>query len=135
MCAEGGTFEFHMVSMARSKDIWGPYEACKENPSSTTYGINNCIQHAGHSDLVQDSEGTWWIVMLALKKKNGRYAMGRETFLSSVEWNDGGRPEIGKISTKIETSRACQRSDYRDGRDLGLGIHPRSRPQPLPGQW
>ncbi|KAI1334732.1 putative xylanase 35 [Xylariaceae sp. FL0016] len=102
LCAEGGTFEFHMISMARSKNIWGPYEACTRNPVWTAYGTENYIQHTGHSDIVQGPEGAWWIVMLGVRKRAGRYTMGRETFLSSIEWKLDDWPQMKPISTKVD---------------------------------
>ncbi|KAJ4245232.1 hypothetical protein NW762_014102 [Fusarium torreyae] len=73
--------------MARSKTIWGPYESCPSNPLLRAVDTDNYIQHTGHGDLVQDSQDRWWAVCLAVRKdENGRYAMGRETFLTPVEW-------------------------------------------------
>ncbi|KAI0021462.1 putative xylanase 35 [Xylariomycetidae sp. FL0641] len=102
LCAEGGTFEFHMTSMARSPSIWGPFEPSENNPIWTAYGTNNYIQHCGHSDLVQDGHGSWWIVMLGVRKRGDRYTMGRETFLSSVEWDDGAWPRVSPVTMAAE---------------------------------
>lgn len=93
LIAEGGTFEGHQLSAARSRDLWGPYEDCPNNPvlapSPGSSGYKY-IQHNGHGDLVQDTQGNWWVVCLAVRKdQQGRYGMGRETFLTPVQWPTG----------------------------------------------
>ncbi|CAG8944229.1 unnamed protein product [Penicillium salamii] len=86
LCAEGGTFQDHMLSIARSRDIWGPYEPYERNPLYTASGTDQYIQHTGHGDFFQDQSGKWWVVLLGVRKKEGRSIMGRETFLAAVDW-------------------------------------------------
>ncbi|KAH8669178.1 glycosyl hydrolase [Xylariales sp. PMI_506] len=97
LCAEGGTFEYHMVSMARSRNIWGPYESYIGNPITTAYGSDNYVQNTGHADLFQDLDGAWWAVMLGVRSKSGKYPMGRETFLAPVDWPRDGWPKLNAI--------------------------------------
>lgn len=55
MVAEGGTEYGHMVTYARSKDPYGPFEAYAENPVLTNRnlgGNENHIQGIGHGDLI-----------------------------------------------------------------------------------
>lgn len=86
--SEGGTFDNHMVTMARSRDIWGPFEECPNNPILTTYGTDSYIQHAGHCDIFQDGNGRWLGVCLGVRKDSaGRFVMGRETFLVTGTWD------------------------------------------------
>ncbi|RDW70327.1 hypothetical protein BP5796_08724 [Coleophoma crateriformis] len=94
LTAEGGTFEEHQVDMARSRDIWGPYNSCPSNPILTAYGTDEYVQHTGHGDLFQDGLGKWWITCLGVRKENGRFPLGRETFLAPVEWVTDGWPVI-----------------------------------------
>ena len=56
MIAEGGTEYGHMVTMQRSKSIYGPYEKCPYNPilSNRNYG-SEAIQCSGHADLFEDN--------------------------------------------------------------------------------
>lgn len=90
MIAEGGTHENHMVVMSRSKDIWGPYDACPSNPILTASGTNEYVQYTGHCDAFQDEQGDWWGVCLAVRKDaGGRFNMGRETFVTRGTWSDG----------------------------------------------
>lgn len=90
MIAEGGTAHEHSVSVARSRKIFGPYESCKNNPVFTHrhLGKKYPIQNIGHADLVETKEGDWFAVMLGTRMLNGRCALGRETFLVPVIWED-----------------------------------------------
>jgi beta-xylosidase len=97
LCAEGGTFRYHMLSMARSKSIWGPYEAFEMNPLYTASGTTQYVQNTGHGDLFQDQNGKWWVVMLGIRSKEGRCIMGRETFLTPVNWPCDGWPRIEPV--------------------------------------
>jgi beta-xylosidase len=93
--AEGGTFEYHMLSVARSKNIWGPYESYEKNPILTAYGSDELVQNTGHGELFQDGYGAWWAAVLGVRHNGGRTPLGRETFLTPVTWPVGGWPQIG----------------------------------------
>jgi beta-xylosidase len=102
MIAEGGTFEHHMLSVARSRNVWGPFESFEKNPILTADGSSNEIQNVGHGELFQDEEGAWWAVALGVRNRAGHYPLGRETFLTPVEWPSGGWPTILPISTSMK---------------------------------
>lgn len=91
MTAEGGTNFNHMVTVSRSRDIWGPYENCPWNPILTNaHDTSKEVQCSGHGDLVQDSHGNWWMVHLAIRLcRRTMSNLGRETFLTPVVWADG----------------------------------------------
>jgi beta-xylosidase len=105
MIAEGGTHEGHMIEMARSKSVWGPFEP-KEGPILKPAGREERVQYTGHGDLIQDEEGKWWAVCLGVRKEKGgdgkRFIMGRETFLTAVEWEEGQWPEIKTVRENLE---------------------------------
>jgi alpha-N-arabinofuranosidase len=91
MIAEGGTSLCHAVSVARSRDLAGPWESNPSNPILTHrhLGKDYPIVNVGHGDLVDDSRGDWWMVHLASRPYGGLYHnMGRETFLVPVVWED-----------------------------------------------
>ncbi|UPL03276.1 hypothetical protein LCI18_014210 [Fusarium solani-melongenae] len=97
LAAEGGTFEHHMLSIARSKDIWGPYEGFEGNPIMTSDGKpGELIQSIGHGELVEDATGQWWAVVLGVRKMHGSHPLGRETFLTPVHWPEGGWPLVSQ---------------------------------------
>jgi len=103
MIAEGGTEYGHKVTIARSKFIYGPYDACPFNPILTQINQptqNSPIQGSGHADLIQANEGSWWIVFLAFRPQNGQHHLtGRETYLASVSWPENGWPTVNGSGT------------------------------------
>lgn len=98
MISEGGTHEGHMITVSRSRDIWGPYDSFEKNPILTARGTDEYIQYTGHCDVFQDRVGQWWGVCLGVRKDTeGRYVMGRETFLTPARWPEGGWPSLDRI--------------------------------------
>ncbi|GAB3614353.1 glycoside hydrolase family 43 protein [Humibacter ginsengisoli] len=101
--AEGGTERGHSVSVARSRSVTGPFEACPSNPILTHRGTDHEIQNTGHADLVQAVDGSWWMVLLAVRPQGGTpgwHVLGRETFLAEVSWVDEW-PVVGDLSTRL----------------------------------
>ncbi|MBR1448405.1 MAG: glycoside hydrolase family 43 protein [Prevotella sp.] len=98
LISEGGTELAHSVTIARSRSIYGPYEANPHNPILThcsLKGQDSPIQGTGHGDLVEDADGKWWMTFLAYRNNNGSYHhLGRETFLAPVEWTVEGWPVV-----------------------------------------
>ncbi|MCQ2519307.1 MAG: glycoside hydrolase family 43 protein [Lachnospiraceae bacterium] len=88
--AEGGTGPEHAISVARSKDVFGPYENNFCNPIFTHrhLGKRYPIKYVGHGDLFQTVNGEWYMVMLAVRPTNEFTTMGRETFLARVIWEN-----------------------------------------------
>lgn len=96
MLAEGGTEYGHMVTISRSKNIYGPYEPCPHNPIISHRDLyTSPIQCTGHADLLQDKNGNWWLVCLGVRplasSTGGAFLhnLGRETFLAPVSFQDG----------------------------------------------
>ncbi|CEJ62227.1 hypothetical protein PMG11_10733 [Penicillium brasilianum] len=103
LAADGGTFETHKSVIARSRDIWGPFEVYKNNPVLTAAGTNEYVQNVGHADLFQDGAGAWWAVALGVRNETGgRSPIGRETFLIPVEWPVGEWPVFGRAKLQFE---------------------------------
>lgn len=67
LIAEGGTELGHRVSIARAKNITGPYEGNPANPILTNAGTDGLFQTVGHADLFQDNIGNWWGTALATR--------------------------------------------------------------------
>lgn len=130
LTAEGGTSYGHTVTIARSRDIWGPYESCPHNPILTNRDAYQQIHGTGHADLVQAEDGSWWMVHLAFRKTVGDiHTLGRETCLEPVEWRDGW-PIVNTNGTAREIMtvpalpqhpwpQAAARDDFDRG-ELGL---------------
>jgi beta-xylosidase len=47
--------------------------------------------------MIQDEQGQWWGVCLGVRKDQGRYTLGRETFLTAGEWSEGGWPKLSQV--------------------------------------
>ncbi len=91
MLAEGGTEFGHMETIARSRNIEGPYEFNPAGPLLTARNTNGYpIQCTGHADLVDDESGGWWVVSLGTRPIGPMaHHLGRETFLGRIDWADG----------------------------------------------
>lgn len=91
LTAEGGTFFSHMITVGRSRRIGGPYEACPDNPILTNReDVSWQVLCTGHGDMVQDTNGNWWMVHLATRMARRTMShLGRETFLTPFIWQEG----------------------------------------------
>jgi xylan 1,4-beta-xylosidase len=92
MTAEGGTEYGHAVSIARSRNIEGPYLVHPENPIISSREVpSHPIQKAGHGDLFQTPEGDWLAVFLGGRPvaETQYCTLGRETFIKKIEWREG----------------------------------------------
>jgi len=122
LLGEGGTEYGHMVTLARSKTPWGPWEECPYNPILTNRSRPGGIQCIGHGDLVEDHRGNWWMVCLGVRLNVGYpffHTLGRETFLAPVRWENGW-PLVGDLDAG------------RHGRILPEMAADRLPPQPWP---
>ena len=103
MVAEGGTEYGHMVTYARSKSVWGPYEPYAENPVLTNRNkAPYQIQAIGHGDLIQKENGDWYIVTLGFRQIGDWepfHNLGRETFLTPVRFDEAGWFTCGEDGT------------------------------------
>lgn len=95
LTAEGGTGQGHMITIFRSKELWGPYEAPENlNPIFTNRDrATEAIQNIGHADLFTDVDGNWWLVCLGTRPASVGFKqitnLGRETLLYPVVWENG----------------------------------------------
>ncbi|KAK5171489.1 uncharacterized protein LTR77_004634 [Saxophila tyrrhenica] len=97
LIAEGGTDLLHRASIARSQSPEGPWESAPNNPilyNGAPDNGNLTIQSTGHGTMIDTPDGDWYIVYLARRNVNGSSPLGRETFISNVEWQDNGWPVI-----------------------------------------
>ena len=95
--AEGGTAgppTSHMVVVARSKSIDGPWEDSPYNPLIHNYANSNRWWSRGHGSLIDTPDGRWYCVYHAYE--NGFTDLGRQTLLEPVELTKDGwfRPVI-----------------------------------------
>ena len=118
LTAEGGTAYTHQATIARSKNLEGPYEVHPENPLiSAKHKPDITMQKAGHASLVKTHTGEWYLVCLVgrpikgdartvdslgrnndMKNKvesRGYCPLGRETAIQLLEWKDGWPYVVG----------------------------------------
>lgn len=101
LTAEGGTSINHVVTICRSRDIWGPYEVCENNPILTTKFTREDFpfRSAGHGDLVETQDGEFYMVHLLQRKVLDKKIpslevspLGRETAIQKIIWTHDGWP-------------------------------------------
>lgn len=98
--AEGGTLFHHQETVARSKNIDGPYEVHPDNPLISAFShpeIN--LQRAGHGSMVETHTGEWYFVhltsrpleneLMSILDDRGYSPLGRETAIQKIEWKNG----------------------------------------------
>ena len=129
MIAEGGTERGHCVSIARAASPEGPFVPCPANPILSHRSTTDPVQNTGHGDLVQAPDGSWWLVFLGVRPKGGSpgyHALGRETFLAPVTWEDGW-PVVGEIADGPAWTEPV-REDFDSPQLHPRWISPRFRP-------
>ncbi len=92
LTAEGGTGWGHAVTMARSRDLRGPYELHPDTYILTARHRPDIeLQRAGHADLVETQSGETYLVHLCGRplRNRGRCTLGRETAIQRMAWPDG----------------------------------------------
>jgi xylan 1,4-beta-xylosidase len=133
LTAEGGTGLEHAVSLARSKDITGPYEVHPSNPILTSFQKDHLtLQKSGHADLVETQDGEWYMVHLCSRPlpQSRHCTLGRETAIQKVEWRDdwlyltsgGNDPQVEVPAPKLPAHpfEALPARDDFDSDTLGL---------------
>jgi len=133
LTAEGGTAWGHAVTMARSRNLLGPYELHPDTTIITARERPDApLQRAGHADLVETQDGETYIVYLCGRplKNRGRCTLGRETAIQKMQWRDGwlyteGEPGLPQMTTPAPKLKehpfppAAVRDDFDSS---GLGI-------------
>lgn len=116
LTAEGGTFLTHAATVARSRNINGPYEVMPGNPLVTSaHNPKLLLQSAGHGSFVENKDGSWLLAHLCRRPlKNGRSILGRETSLQNIEWVEDWPRLTSKKNVPLESFTAPE-----------LPVHPR----------
>ena len=125
MCAEGGTGYNHCVTMARARNVWGPYEGDPENPIVTSqpavsyerhdpdhlkpryFNPASVLQKSGHGSYVDLPNGQVYLAHLCARPfvPELRCTLGRETALQQMVWTEDGwlRMADGSNLAKAQT--------------------------------
>jgi xylan 1,4-beta-xylosidase len=91
----------HMVIVARSRSIHGPWQDCPHNPIVHTQSAEEPWWSRGHATVVEGPGGDWWIIYHGYE--NGFRTLGRQTLLEPIEWTDDGwfRAKGGTLSQPL----------------------------------
>ncbi|MEP6504937.1 MAG: family 43 glycosylhydrolase [Betaproteobacteria bacterium] len=104
MAAVGGTSgpaTSHMVIVARSASIHGPWKDCPHNPIVHTRSADEPWWSRGHASAVVGPAGDWWMVYHGYE--NGFRTLGRQTLLEPMAWTADGWPRAmgGTLSAPL----------------------------------
>ena len=80
----------HMVTVARSRSVHGPWLDCPTNPIIRTWDAKEPWWSRGHATLFEGPNGQWWTVYHGFE--NGFTTLGRQTLLEPIEWDEDGWP-------------------------------------------
>lgn len=91
IAAEGGTGVRHSICVARSSNLWGPYEVSPYHPLITSWQQDTPLKKCGHGNFVKTPEGEWYMTHLCARflEKKEECVLGRETGLQKLEWIHG----------------------------------------------
>ncbi|WP_194396828.1 family 43 glycosylhydrolase [Microbacterium atlanticum] len=98
----GGPPTGHMVIVARSRSIHGPWENSPHNPVARTTDASQTWWSRGHATMLPGPAGDWW--MISHGYENGYRTLGRQILLEPIAWSDDGWPlgVRGDIGADVE---------------------------------
>jgi len=111
MSAVGGTSgppTSHMVIVARSRSIHGPWQDCPHNPIVHTRSADEPWWSRGHATAVEGPAGDWWLVYHGYE--NGFRTLGRQTLLEPMTWTTDGWPRATGGTLKAPLRKPLPRS-------------------------
>lgn len=114
MIAEGGTERGHGVSIARGAGPRGPFTPGPANPIVTARSTDRPVQNTGHGDLIETPDGTMMVLLGVRPRGMTRAfsALGRETFLTRVHWDEEGWPSAEPVALNPRPGSTRQTWDY-----------------------
>jgi beta-xylosidase len=119
----------HMVIVARSRSIHGPWENDPGNPVVRTVGNDERWWSRGHASLVEAPDGSWWSVYHGYE--NGFWTLGRQALLDPVRWTVDGwfRMTGGDLSQPLAKPRGGEALPH------GLALSDDFRTLQLGSKW
>jgi len=100
----------HMVIVARSRSIHGPWQDCPANPIMRTRSADEPWWSRGHATVIEGPGGDWWMVYHGYE--NGFRTLGRQALLEPIEWTSDGwfRARGGTLLKALRKPRGGQPS-------------------------
>lgn len=78
----------HMVIVARSRSIHGPWVNDPNNPIMRTQSAAEPWWSRGHATVVEGTDNRWWMIYHGYE--NGYWTLGRQALLEPIEWTADG---------------------------------------------
>ena len=102
----------HMVVVARSRSINGPWVNCPHNPIVRTSSRDEPWWSRGHATAVEGPNGNWWLVYHGYE--NGFRTLGRQMLLEPIEWtaDDWPRALGGDLSAPLAKPDRASRGSH-----------------------
>jgi xylan 1,4-beta-xylosidase len=90
LTAEGGTFYEHAATVARSRNVFGPYETHPAKHLCSAMGHpGHPVQKTGHASWCQGPDGRWFLAFLCGRPVDGtNCVLGRETGINEIVWKN-----------------------------------------------
>ena len=118
----GGPPTGHMVIVARSRSVHGPWENHPRNPIARTLDAAEAWWSRGHATLVPGPAGTpqdrWWMVSHGYA--NGYRTLGRQILLEPIRWGADDWPEAavrnigGPLEAPVGAAAQTPQPDVED---------------------
>lgn len=91
----------HMIIVARSRSIDGPWENDPGNPIVRTASAREKWWSRGHATPFEGPGGQWWMIYHGYE--NGYWTLGRQTLIEPMRWTRDGwpRPLGGDLSKPL----------------------------------
>jgi len=86
----GGPATGHMVIVARSRSVLGPWQNSPHNPVARTADADEAWWSRGHATILEGPGGEWFMVSHGYE--NGYRTLGRQALLEPIEWTEDGWP-------------------------------------------
>lgn len=95
----------HMVIVARSRSVHGPWENAPNNPIVRTVSAAEKWWSRGHATPIEAPDGSWWLVYHGYE--NGFWTLGRQTLLDPMRFTADGWIEAdgGDLSRPLRKPR------------------------------
>ena len=108
----------HMVIVARSKSVKGPWENCPHNPIVRTESEQEYWWSRGHATMVPGPEGNpkkWYMVYHGYE--NGYRSLGRQTLIEPMTWDENDWPVAlgGDLSVPLPMPVAADTTSKKHG--------------------
>lgn len=86
----GGPATGHMVIVARSRSVLGPWQNSPYNPVARTASKDEAWWSRGHATILEAADRSWWMVSHGYE--HDFRTLGRQALLEPIAWTDDGWP-------------------------------------------